>query len=69
MKKIFGSITGMLLVVVIYLIFSALVSLMAQELMPIVSIVKGIVFVTLLMGVIIISRSVFQLLKRSCFKS
>jgi hypothetical protein len=69
MKEIFGSITGMLIVAVIYLIFSALISLRVQELIPIFSFIKGFVFITLLMGIVIFSRSAIQLLKSCCFRS
>lgn len=65
MKAIFRSIVGMTLISGLFMIFGALIQFFAPQLGPLMSIVKGFVFITLLMGVIIISRSSIELFHRT----
>jgi len=59
----------MTLIVGLFFVFSALIDFYAPQLGPIASTVKGFVFVTLLMGIIIISKSAIRLIKWPCFKT
>ena len=57
MKTIFKSIVGMTLITGLFMVFGALIKFITPELEPITSAVKGFVFITLLMGIVIISKS------------
>ena len=64
MKAIFKSIIGMTFIIGLFMIFGALIEFNVPELQPIASAVKGFVFITLLMGVVIISKSCIEF----CYK-
>jgi len=68
MKEIFKSITGMILITGLFLIFGALIQVLVPELAPIISAVKGFVFIILLMGLVIISKSFIDLFCNSCLE-
>ena len=57
MKTIFTSIIGMTTITGLFMLFGALIQFVTPELEPITSAVKGFVFITLLMGIVIISKS------------
>ena len=57
MKAIFRSIIGMTAIIGLFMVFGALIKFITPELEPITSAVKGYVFITLLMGIVIISKS------------
>lgn len=65
MKAIFRSIVGMTLIMGLFMIVGALIQFFAPELSPLKSAIKGFVFVTLLMGVVIISKSSIELVHKS----
>jgi len=68
MKAIFKSIVGMTLISGLFMIFGAMIQFFAPELEPLTSAVKGFVFITLLMGVVIISKSSIELFYESSLK-
>ncbi len=57
MKTIFKSITGMTLIIGLFMVFEVLTQFVTPQLEPIGSAVKGFVYITLLMGILIISTS------------
>lgn len=65
MKAIFRSIVGMTLISGLFMIVGALIQFFAPELEPLTSALKGFVFITLLMGVVIISKSSIDLIQKS----
>lgn len=65
MKEIFKSIVGMTLITALFMLFGAIIEFYAPELLPLFPVVKGFVFVTLMMGLIIISKSGIELIQKS----
>ena len=63
MKEIFKSLIGMTFIIGLFLVFEALIQFHAPELNLITSIARGLVGVILLMGIVIISKSSFDLLQ------
>ncbi len=61
MKIIFRSILGMTLITGLFLVFGALIQFNAPQLIPIASAVKGFLYIILLMGIVIISKSGIEL--------
>lgn len=64
MKVIFRSIIGMTVIIGLFMVFGALIKFITPELEPITSAVKGYVFITLLMGIVIISKSGIDLFRK-----
>jgi hypothetical protein len=64
MKAIFRSIIGMTVIIGLFMVFGALIKFITPELEPITSAVKGYVFITLLMGIVIISKSGIDLFRK-----
>ncbi len=64
MKAIFRSIIGMTVIIGLFMLFGALIKFITPELEPITSAVKGYVFITLLMGIVIISKSGIELFRK-----
>ena len=64
MKTIFKSIVGMTLIIGLFMVFAALIKFSAPELELISSAVRGYVFITLLMGIVIISKSGIELFRK-----
>ena len=65
MKTIFKSIVGMTFITGLFMVVGALIKFITPELEPITSAVKGYVFITLLMGIVIISKSGIELFYKS----
>jgi len=65
MKEIFKSIVGMTFIIAMFMLFGAMIEIDVPELKPLIPVVKGFVFVTLLMGLIIISKSAIELIHKS----
>lgn len=63
MTKIFRSLIGMTLMVGLFLTFEALIENHVPELELIASSARGFVYIILLMGVIVISKSTIELLR------
>jgi len=68
MKEIFKSLIGMTFIIGLFLVFEALIQFHAPELSLIASIARGLVGVILLMGIVIISKSSFDLLRTARLK-
>jgi len=68
MKAIFKSIAGMILITTLFMVFGALIELYIPEFEPIATMVKGFVFIILLMGITIISKSSIELIYGSGVK-
>mgnify|MGYP001822782310 FL=1 len=64
MKLIFRSIVGMTIITGLFLVIGALIHLYAPEFELLTSAIKGFVMITLLMGIVIISKSGFELVCR-----
>ena len=65
MKEIFKSIIGMIFIITLFLVVEIVVHQFVPELIPLVSILKGIALVTMLLGISIISKAVFDLTLKS----
>lgn len=63
MTEIFKSLTGMTFIISLFLVFEVLIQFHAPELGLIVSAARGFVCLILLMGIVIISKSSFDLLQ------
>lgn len=63
MTEIFKSLIGMTFTIGLFLVFEALIQFHAPELGLIASIARGFVGIILLMGIVIISKSSFDLLQ------
>ena len=63
MTEIFKSLIGMTFIIGLFLVFEALIQFHAPELGLIASVARGFVCVILLMGIVIISKSSFDLLQ------
>ncbi len=63
MKHIFMTLIGMTFVMGLFFTFQALIASHAPELVLLTSAVKGFVALILLMGVVIISKSTFELVQ------
>jgi len=57
MKAIFKSIAGMIFISTLFMVFGVFIQLYVPELEPIATVVKGLVFIILLMGIAIILKS------------
>lgn len=57
MKAIFKSVAGMILITTLFMVFGVFIQLYVPELEPIATVVKGFVFIILLMGLAIILKS------------
>ena len=68
MKEIFKSLIGMTFIIGLFLVFEVLIQFHAPELSLITSIARGLVGVILLMGIVIISKSSFDLLRTARLK-
>jgi hypothetical protein len=68
MKEIFKVLVGMTVIIGLFLVFNTITQFNAPELGLLASGVKGFVYVTLFMGVVIISKSSIELVKGFCFK-
>lgn len=64
MKLIFKSITGIIFVSGLFLIIGSLIALYVPQLEPVVRVVKGFVFIIVLMGTTVIAKSGFDLIFR-----
>ena len=62
MKLIFKSITGIIFVSGLFLIIGSLIALYVPQLEPVVRVVKGFVFIIVLMGTTVIAKSGFDLI-------
>lgn len=65
MTEIFKSLIGMTFIVGLFLVFEALVQFHAPDLGVITSFARGFVYIILLMGIVIISKSSVDLVKTS----
>ncbi|MCA0932775.1 hypothetical protein LCM02_09960 [Lutimonas saemankumensis] len=61
MKEIFKSIIGMIVIITLFLVVEIAVQLFVPQLNPFVSVLKGIAIITMILGISIISKSVFDL--------
>ena len=68
MTEIFKSLIGMTFMIGLFLVFEALIQFHAPELGLIASTARGFVYVILLMGLVIISKSSFDLLQTARFR-
>ncbi|UCE94245.1 MAG: hypothetical protein JSV73_02900 [Flavobacteriaceae bacterium] len=68
MKEIFRSIFGIILTITLFLTIEIAVQLFVPELKPVLSIIKGIAIVTVLLGISIISKAVFDMTLKAKFK-
>jgi hypothetical protein len=68
MKAIFKSIAGMIFITTLFMVFGASIQFYVPELEPIATVVKGFVFIILLMGIAIISKSSIELIYGSDLK-
>jgi hypothetical protein len=66
MKTIFRSIVGMTLIIGLFMVFAALIKFSIPELALISSAVRGYVFIILLMGIVIVSKSGIELFCTTC---
>jgi len=57
MKAIFKSIVGMIFITTLFMVFGVFIQLYVPELEPITTVVKGFLFIILLMGIAIILKS------------
>ena len=69
MKEIFKSLIGMTLITGIYFVFNALIDFHVPELVPMISVAKGFVFITLIMGTVVISKYMIKLIRTMCFNT
>jgi len=69
MTKIFKSLIGMTFMIGLFLTFEALIQFHAPELGLMASLVRGFVYVILLMGLVIISKSTIDLLSTCRLKN
>ena len=68
MKEIFRSTVGIILTITLFLTIEIAVQLFVPELKPFLSIIKGIAIVTVLLGISIISKAVFDRTLKAKFK-
>lgn len=68
MKEIFKSLIGMTFIIGLFLLFEAIIQFHAPELNLFTSFARGLVGVVLLMGIVIISISSFDLLRTARIK-
>lgn len=65
MKAIFKSIAGMILITTLFMVFGVFIQLYVPELEPITTLMKGFVFIILLMGIAIILKSSIEFIYSS----
>lgn len=68
MKEIFKGLVGMTVITGLFLVFNAVTQFNAPWLGLLTSAVKGFVYVTLTMGILIIAKSGIGLFYKYCFK-
>ena len=68
MKEIFKGLIGMTVIIGLFLVFNTVTQFNAPDLGLMGSTVKGFLYVTLIMGVLIIAKSGMELLYDCCFR-
>ena len=68
MKEIFRGIIGMTITIGLFFVFNTLIQSYAPDLVLLASAVKGFLYITLLMGLIIVTKSGGELIYAYCIK-
>ena len=68
MKEIFKGLAGIIVIIGLFFVFNTVTQFNAPGLGLLASSVKGFIYVTLAMGVLIIGKSAVELFYKSCFK-
>ena len=68
MKAIFKSILGMFVMTVLFMVLGVLIQLYIPELEPIKTIIKGFLVIILVMGFVIITKAILDLVTSTLLK-